>query len=126
MWGHNSWREPRRGNWWRYSPLAKTLCETPVPCDGHQRTATAVEGSQPEPRRQVLCAAEGRTGGVAPALWIRESWLSSRHQTLNFYTVEFWFCFSLIVTTLALLSWNKKNVIYFFILQVPTVRRLAF
>ena len=56
--------------------------------------AATVEWSQPEPRRQAVCVAEGGAGEVTQVLWRSPEGMSGSFH----WTVGIWFCFDLIVT----------------------------
>lgn len=63
-------RRSERSYWWKCSPFAAegpSVLEMPVPWDA-PRTA-AVGWSHPQPRRQTVCAAEGRAREVTQAPW---------------------------------------------------------
>jgi hypothetical protein len=99
-WDLAPWTESIWSHWWKCSLAAvedPSILEVGVnSLAWPTRTASAVEWSQLEPRRQAVCAAEGRAGGFTKLLEEPRWWQVNPRQWMlefGFALFRLWLCF---------------------------------
>ena len=110
-------RKPTRGYWWKCSLAVAeepSILEMPLPWDDNQEQHQQWSGGNPEPRRQGMCAAEGRDKEMTQATWKNledcESWCVNP----RYWTLSYLYCWSLVLIwsdcdcALVLPFWSKK------------------
>ena len=87
---------------------SRNILEMPVPwnhCQGQQKLWSE-SALRPQERLHMLWMAEPEECDHPSSLDPRQPWVGPRHQALNFYIPEIYFCFALTV----LPSWSKKKI----------------
>ena len=120
-WALAPWTKPRRGYWWRCSPVAAedpSILEILVSWGDHQEQHQPCCGAT----WKAVCTAEGGTGSdPSPLRDSRRSWVGPSYRMLSY--LYCWLCFAQIVTGpqfFPLKVW--KDLSYFWFYEISPFR----